>query len=103
MDTQSGREGTTDVNVGRKDDPGPRSYGRVKGHWLQLATRPATVRRAGITAAVVGSVLVAINHGEAILSGTMTRARILSAALTVVVPYVVSTVSSVSTRRELGQ
>lgn len=72
-------------------------------HWLQLAIHPATVRRATLTAAVVGSVLVAINHGAAILSGTMTRSRTLSATLTVLVPYVVSTVSSVSTRRELGQ
>jgi hypothetical protein len=77
-------------------------YGPFMRRWLQLATHPATVRRAGITAAVVGSVLVAINHGGAILAGTMTRARTLQATLTVLVPYVVSTVSSVSTRRELG-
>ena len=63
---------------------------------------PATVRRAALTAAVVGTILVAINHGDAILNGTMTTGRVLRAALTVLVPYVVSTVSSVSTRRELA-
>ena len=71
-------------------------------HWLRLATHPATVRRALITAAIVGAILVAINHGDAILSGTMTAGRTLKAALTVLVPYLVSTVSSVSTRKELG-
>lgn len=71
--------------------------------WLRLASHPATMRRAGITALVVGTVLIAINHGDAILAGTMDRSRILKAALTVLVPYIVSTVSSVSTRRELGQ
>jgi hypothetical protein len=71
--------------------------------WLRLAAHPATVERAAITALIVGSILVAINHGDAILAGTMTTARTLRAALTVLVPYVVSTVSSVATRRELGQ
>ncbi|KAA0252315.1 hypothetical protein FBQ97_10600 [Acidobacteria bacterium ACD] len=71
------------------------------GSWLRLALHPATVRRAAVTAAVVGSVLVGINHGAAIARGEMTPARLLQAGLTVVVPYVVSTASSVSTRREL--
>jgi hypothetical protein len=43
----------------------------------------------------VGPVLVAINQGEALLV-----ARI---SLTFEVPYVVSTVSGVATRREVGQ
>ena len=80
--------------------PPARSAG---GSWLRLAAHPATVRRALVTAAVVGTILVLINHGDALLAGRMTVARTLKAALTVLVPYVVSTVSSVSTRRELGQ
>ena len=71
--------------------------------WLRLAAHPATVRRAFLTALIVGFVLVAINDGSAILSGRLTRARILQMCLTVLVPYVVSTVSSVSTRRELAR
>ena len=71
--------------------------------WWRLATRPATVRRALVTAAVVGSILVVINHGDALLTGRMTRERTLKSLLTIAVPYLVSTASSVSTRRELGQ
>jgi hypothetical protein len=70
--------------------------------WLRLATHPATVRRAFLTALIVGTVLIAINDGAAILSGELTPARIIQMCLTVLVPYVVSTVSSVSTRRELA-
>jgi hypothetical protein len=69
--------------------------------WLRLAAHPATVRRALITALIVGCVLIAINDGPAILSGELNRMRIIQMCLTVLVPYVVSTVSSVSTRREL--
>jgi hypothetical protein len=70
--------------------------------WLRLAAHPATVRRALLTALIVGCVLIAINHGSAIISGQLTRGRILQMCLTVLVPYLVSTVSSVATRRELG-
>ena len=69
--------------------------------WLSLAFHPATVRRALVTAALVGTVLVAINHGDALLRGDLGRGRLLRIALTVLVPYAVSTVSSASTRREL--
>ena len=72
------------------------------GNWVRLAMHPATVRRAFITAGMVGTVLIAINHGPAILAGEVTVGRIAQMCLTVVVPYVVSTVSSVSTRQELA-
>jgi len=71
--------------------------------WLRLAAHPATVRRAFITALIVGSVLIAINHGPAILAGQLTREEIVQMCLTVLVPYAVSTVSSVSTRKELAK
>jgi hypothetical protein len=70
--------------------------------WLRLAVHPATVRRALWTAVVVGSLLIAINHGDAIWRGDMDRVRVAKILLTLAVPYLVSTVSSVSTRRELG-
>ena len=69
--------------------------------WFRLAAHPATVRRALVTALIVGALLIAINHGAAIISGQVTRTRIFQMCLTVLVPYIVSTVSSVSTRREL--
>jgi len=68
--------------------------------WLRSAAHPATARRALITAVIVGFVLIAINHGSAIISGQITRARVFQMCLTVLVPYVVSTASSVATRNE---
>ena len=53
------------------------------------------------TALIVGTVLIAIDHGLAILHGDLTRSRMIQMALTVLVPYSVATVSSVATRREL--
>lgn len=44
---------------------------------------------------VVGVVLIAINHGGAILRGDITPDRHLRMGLTTAVPYVVSTLSSV--------
>jgi hypothetical protein len=46
---------------------------------------------------VVGAVLITINHGDAIIKGDISLDRLLKMGLTVVVPYIVSTVSSVST------
>lgn len=70
------------------------------GGLLVIALDGRVVRRALGFAVVVGSVLVAINHGDALLSGSMTPSRWLKAGLTVVVPYVVSTWSSVLALRE---
>jgi hypothetical protein len=58
------------------------------------------VRRALLYAVVVGTVLIAINHGHALLAGEVERSRLLRMALTVVVPYVVSTLSSVGALRQ---
>ena len=44
---------------------------------------------------IVGFVLIAVNYSSAIISGQITRARVIQMCLTVLVPYVVSTVSSV--------
>ena len=65
-----------------------------------MAAHPGTVRRALITAVVVGTILITINHGHAILAGDVTVGRVLQMGLTVLVPYAVSTFSSVATRRE---
>jgi hypothetical protein len=63
--------------------------------WLRTAFSGPVRRRAIRVALVVGTVLLAINHGDAILSGHIPPVRLLRMILTVVVPYVVSTVSSV--------
>ena len=72
-------------------------------NWLQLALRGSVVKRALKYAVVVGAVLLMINHGEALLRGELSRGRICRMALTVLVPYVVSTLSSVGAMRESEQ
>ncbi len=62
---------------------------------LRVARRPSVVRRALKYAVVVGSVLIAINHGNAILGGDLDSGRLAQMALTTLVPYCVSTLSSV--------
>jgi hypothetical protein len=68
--------------------------------WLQVATEPAVVRRALKYAVVVGVILILINHGDALLHGDLTTGRLLKMGLTVLVPYAVSTASSVGAIRE---
>ena len=63
--------------------------------WLAVATRPDVVRRALGYAVVVGAILISINHGDALLRGEIGEARLLKLMLTVMVPYCVSTSSSV--------
>ena len=65
--------------------------------WLMLAFSPEVVKRALITAVVVGTILVAINYGEAILKGLIDRTGLFRIGLTVCVPYLVSTISSMAT------
>jgi hypothetical protein len=75
--------------------------------WLRLATSPSVARRAFAVTVVVGTVLVAINHGDALLRGDFSLGRGLRIVLTVMVPYCVSTYSSVGAileqRRERNQ
>jgi hypothetical protein len=68
--------------------------------WFRLASSPPIVRRALSYAIGVGSLLIVINHGDAILRGDLSIARLLRMALTVMVPYCVSTASSVGAIRE---
>jgi hypothetical protein len=69
--------------------------------WIQLAFAPSVRQRAIRVALVVGSLLLAINHGDAILRGDVSTVRVLRMVLTVLVPYLVSTFSSVGAIREL--
>src|SRR5687767_10205437 len=69
--------------------------------WLKLATRPSVVRRALKFAIVVGLILTTINHGYAIVHGQVTSGRVLQMGLTVLVPYVVSTLSSVGAMKDM--
>ncbi len=69
------------------------------GEQLTLAKSSTVVRRALAYAVVVGPILIAINHGDAILRGEIDGNHLFKMALTVVVPYTVSTLSSVSAMR----
>jgi hypothetical protein len=71
--------------------------------WLSLATRVDIVRRASRTAALVGTLLIAINYGDALLSGTVSMVQVLKMTLTVFVPYAVSTYSSVGALRAVAR
>ena len=68
---------------------------------LQLALRPSVVKRALKYALVVGLILITINQSDVILSGHFTRGVLLKMLLTVMVPYVVSTFSSVGVLLEM--
>jgi hypothetical protein len=68
--------------------------------WIRLWFKKAVVRRVFLTALVVGAFLVAINNGDAILHGQVDAVRWLRISLTVLVPYVVSTVSSVQAMQD---
>lgn len=81
--------------------PGESSgQGVVNNGWFRLASGRSVVRRACRYAVCVGALLIAINHGDAILRGDISIARVLRMVLTAMVPYAVSTASSVSALRE---
>ena len=65
--------------------------------FLQLCFSKSILKRAGITAFIVGTILIVINHGEALFQGTVDLNRLFKMILTMFVPYLVSTISSVST------
>jgi hypothetical protein len=68
--------------------------------WFAIAISPRVVRRGLKYAVIVGTILLSINHGAAILRGEVTSSRMLQMALTVLVPYCVSTLSSIEATRE---
>ena len=68
--------------------------------FISIATERSTVLRAARIALLVGFILVAINQGGKFLSGCVDTACLISSCLTFVVPYCVSTVSTVLARAE---
>ena len=67
--------------------------------WLQLCLSRPVMKRALLSALVVGALLITINHGDALLRGEVDQDRVMKMLLTICVPYLVSTFSSVSTVR----
>ena len=66
---------------------------------FRLATSRAVVRRAVGYAIVVGAILIEINHADALVRGEFDWVRGVKMGLTVLVPYAVSTLSSVQALR----
>ncbi|MEE9279009.1 MAG: nitrate/nitrite transporter NrtS [Myxococcota bacterium] len=69
--------------------------------WIREASSWPVVRRALLFALVVGAILIAINHGAAIVRGEVGAGHLVQMGLTVLVPYTVSTLSSVLAMRAL--
>lgn len=63
--------------------------------WRAIAFASATVRRSLRVAAVVGSILVAINYGDRIIAGSLTHLDLAKIGLTYCVPYCVATYAAV--------
>jgi hypothetical protein len=73
---------------------------------LAIAAEPNVARRALAYALAVGAILITINHGDAVLrllthGQPIPAARLWRMGLTVLVPYAVSTFSSVSAIRDV--
>jgi hypothetical protein len=75
----------------------------VASHWWSVACRRAVVQRALRVGLIVGTILMLINHGDAILAGDLNPKRLLKMLLTYLVPYSVSTYASVSAIRDFEQ
>ena len=65
-------------------------------NWLAIALRRDVIIRSLKGAAIVGTILVAINHGDAIVGGVITGQLMWKIPMTFMVPYMVCTYSSVS-------
>jgi len=73
--------------------------GSLEGSWLETARRPEIVRRSLRIAAVVGTILVAINYTDRLLAGTLVGLDWVKMGVTYLVPYCVSTVAAVEAVR----
>lgn len=69
--------------------------------WRTALRRPV-MRRAAVMSGLVGTVLAGINHGDAILAGPLGQADALGAGVTYLIPYTVSTVSSLFAIRDMA-
>jgi len=70
-------------------------------NWFTTACEPSVVRRAIRVSLIVGTILILINHGDALIRAEMSLRRLVKIILTYVVPYCVSTYASVGAIHEL--
>ena len=68
--------------------------------WIEIALSPDVVRRSIKVGVLVGTILIAINYGDRLLTGSLAARDWIKMALTYLVPYSVSTYASVSALME---
>lgn len=68
--------------------------------FLSLASEKSVRARATKIALIVGSILALINHGDRLVAMSLDGTAVLKIVLTFLVPYCVSTYSSVQAMRE---
>jgi len=71
--------------------------------WLAIAFKKDVVRRGLKVSLIVGTILVAVNQGDAIISGNLGDAAVWKIPMTYLVPYCVSTyvaVAAIIARRD---
>jgi hypothetical protein len=73
-----------------------------RNSWLEIASHPAIVRSSLRVAAIVGTILVAINYGDRLFAGTLSRVDWAKMLMTYFVPYSVATYSAVQALRRRG-
>jgi len=66
------------------------------GTWVSLALEKGVVRSSLKTSILVGTILVAINYGGAIVNGAIGSAELIKMVMTYAVPYCVSTFATVN-------
>ena len=71
--------------------------------FFALATERGVMRRAGKIALIVGTIIALINHGDRMMGDGLGLRSVLKIALTYLVPYCVSTWSSVKAIQERMQ
>jgi len=67
-------------------------------NWFSLALEVNTLKRSIKVAVIVGTLLMFINHGDIMISGDIKGHHMLKILLTYLVPYLVSTYSSVESK-----
>lgn len=69
--------------------------GEILGSFRQFASRRPVARRPAAMVFIVGPIIAFINHGDLSVSGAMARMEWVKIGITFLVPYSVSTISSV--------
>jgi hypothetical protein len=71
--------------------------------WLAIALSATVRKRAFRVALIVGSIIAIINYGDKLMGGTLALRDVIKILMTFLVPYGVSTYSSVSATQEAAR